>query len=49
MGEVAAANNKSGYEAKYSDPNGVIFDISADGWEGAQKNPGPGPRHDEKG
>ena len=33
-------NNKGGYEVKYSDPNGVIFDISEDGWAGAQKNPG---------
>ena len=24
--------NKGGYEVKYSDPNGVIFDISEDGW-----------------
>jgi catechol 2,3-dioxygenase-like lactoylglutathione lyase family enzyme len=32
--------NKGGYEVKYSDPNGVIFDISEDGWAGAQKNPG---------
>ena len=33
-------NNKGGYEVKYSDPNGMIFDISEDGWAGAQKNPG---------
>ena len=40
-------NNKGGYEVKYSDPNGVIFDISEDGWAGAQKNPGApnGPFH----
>jgi methylmalonyl-CoA/ethylmalonyl-CoA epimerase len=31
---------KGGYEVKYTDPNGVIFDISEDGWAGAQKNPG---------
>ena len=31
---------KGGYEVKYSDPNGVIFDISEDGWAGAQKSPG---------
>jgi catechol 2,3-dioxygenase-like lactoylglutathione lyase family enzyme len=33
-------NNKGGYEVKYRDPTGVIFDISEDGWAGAQKNPG---------
>jgi catechol 2,3-dioxygenase-like lactoylglutathione lyase family enzyme len=33
-------NNPGGYEVKYSDPNGVIFDISEEGWAGAQKNPG---------
>jgi methylmalonyl-CoA/ethylmalonyl-CoA epimerase len=33
-------NNKGGYEVKYSDPNGVIFDIAEEGWAGAQKNPG---------
>ena len=32
--------NKGGYEVKYTDPAGVIFDISEDGWAGAQKNPG---------
>lgn len=33
-------NNKGGYEVKYSDPNGVIFDIAEEGWAGAQKKPG---------
>jgi methylmalonyl-CoA/ethylmalonyl-CoA epimerase len=39
MGEVA---NMGGgfYEIKYHDPNGVIVDISHNGWGGAQKNPG---------
>lgn len=40
--------DNSGYEVKYTDPNGVIFDISQGGWGGAQKNPGsednPAPR-----
>ena len=31
--------NKGGYEVKYTDPAGVIFDISEDGWDGSQKNP----------
>jgi catechol 2,3-dioxygenase-like lactoylglutathione lyase family enzyme len=31
---------KGGYEVKYTDPAGVIFDISEEGWGGAQKNPG---------
>ncbi len=25
------------YEAKYRDPDGVLFDISAHGWAGAKK------------
>ena len=33
-------NNPGGYEVKYNDPNGIIFDISGEGWAGAQKNPG---------
>jgi catechol 2,3-dioxygenase-like lactoylglutathione lyase family enzyme len=33
-------NNKGGYEVKYTDPNGIIFDIAEDGWGGSQKNPG---------
>ena len=32
--------NKGGYEVKYTDPNGMIFDIAEDGWAGTQKNPG---------
>ena len=41
----------SGYEVKYTDPNGIIFDISQGGWGGSQKNPGeadnPAP-HDSR-
>ena len=33
-------HNKGGYEVKYTDPAGVIFDIAEEGWAGAQKNPG---------
>jgi catechol 2,3-dioxygenase-like lactoylglutathione lyase family enzyme len=33
-------HNKGGYEVKYTDPDGVIFDISEDGWDGTQKSPG---------
>jgi len=33
-------NNPGGYEVKYRDPAGVIFDIAEEGWAGAQKNPG---------
>ncbi|MEJ0019210.1 MAG: VOC family protein [Acetobacteraceae bacterium] len=32
--------NPGGYEVKYTDPAGVIFDIAEEGWAGAQKNPG---------
>ena len=49
-GAVAKANgatwimgdpqNKGGYEVKYTDPSGVIFDIAEDGWAGSQKSPG---------
>ena len=28
------------YEIKWRDPNGVILDITANGWQGGQKNPG---------
>jgi methylmalonyl-CoA/ethylmalonyl-CoA epimerase len=31
---------QDGFEIKYTDPAGVIFDISEGGWSGAQKNPG---------
>ena len=37
MGDPA---NKGGYEVKYTDPDGVIFDIAEDGWAGTQKSPG---------
>jgi methylmalonyl-CoA/ethylmalonyl-CoA epimerase len=39
MGEVA---NMGGgfYEIKYTDPNGIVVDISHHGWGGAQKDPG---------
>jgi len=44
--------DNSGYEVKYTDPNGIIFDISQGGWGGAQKNPGeadnPAPRDNRK-
>ena len=50
MGETAKANgatwimgdpqNPGGYEVKYTDPNGVIFDIAEEGWAGTQKAPG---------
>jgi len=33
-------DSKGGYEVKYTDPNGIIFDIAEEGWAGAQKNPG---------
>jgi catechol 2,3-dioxygenase-like lactoylglutathione lyase family enzyme len=33
-------NNPHGYEIKHTDPDGIIFDIAAHGWAGAQKNPG---------
>jgi len=33
-------NNPDGYEIKYTDLSGVIFDLAAHGWAGSQKNPG---------
>ncbi len=33
-------NNPNGYEVKHTDLNGIIFDIAAHGWVGAQKDPG---------
>ena len=36
MGEVGDGNTF--YEVKYKDPNGVIFDITANGWGGASKD-----------
>ena len=33
-------NNPDGYEVKHTDLNGIIFDIAAHGWAGAQKEPG---------
>ncbi|MBV9251191.1 MAG: VOC family protein [Acetobacteraceae bacterium] len=33
-------NNPDGYEVKHTDLSGVIFDIAAHGWAGAQKLPG---------
>lgn len=33
-------NNPHGYEIKHTDLSGVIFDIAAHGWAGAQKLPG---------
>jgi catechol 2,3-dioxygenase-like lactoylglutathione lyase family enzyme len=48
MGDVAAGNTF--YEVKFRDPNGVIFDITANGWGGASKDgtpnaKSPGLRH----
>lgn len=36
MGEVAAGGGF--YEIKYHDPNGVVVDITANGWSGAAKD-----------
>ncbi len=33
-------NNPDGYEVKHNDLSGIIFDIAAHGWAGAQKRPG---------
>ena len=33
-------NNPDGYEIKHTDLSGIIFDIAAHGWAGAQKRPG---------
>jgi catechol 2,3-dioxygenase-like lactoylglutathione lyase family enzyme len=33
-------NNPDGYEVKHLDLSGIIFDIAAHGWAGAQMNPG---------
>ena len=33
-------DNPDGYEVKHTDLNGIIFDIAAHGWAGAQKDPG---------
>jgi hypothetical protein len=33
-------NNPDGYEVKHLDLSGIIFDIAAHGWAGAQKEPG---------
>src|ERR1700734_3105998 len=33
-------NNPDGYEVKHTDLSGIIFDIAAHGWAGAQKRPG---------
>ena len=35
-------NNPDGYEVKHLDLSGIIFDIAAHGWAGAQKEPGSG-------
>jgi catechol 2,3-dioxygenase-like lactoylglutathione lyase family enzyme len=32
--------NPDGYEVKHTDLSGIIFDIAAHGWAGAQKRPG---------
>ncbi len=33
-------DNPDGYEIKHTDLSGIIFDIAAHGWAGAQKRPG---------
>jgi catechol 2,3-dioxygenase-like lactoylglutathione lyase family enzyme len=33
-------NNPDGYEVKYTDLSGIIFDVAAHGWAGSQKRPG---------
>jgi methylmalonyl-CoA/ethylmalonyl-CoA epimerase len=33
-------NNPDGYEVKHLDLSGIIYDIAAHGWAGAQKRPG---------
>ena len=33
-------NNPDGYEVKHTDLSGIIYDIAAHGWAGAQKRPG---------
>ena len=48
MGEVAGGNNF--YEIKYRDPNGIVIDLSANGWGGASKDgvsAGPGLKQPE--
>ena len=47
MGETATGNTF--YEIKYHDPDGIVIDISANGWGGATKDgvtEGPGLRHE---
>jgi methylmalonyl-CoA/ethylmalonyl-CoA epimerase len=44
MGEMEGDNVF--YEMKYTDPDGVIFDITHTGWGGARKD-GPAPKDDE--
>lgn len=39
MGEPSKKGG-SFYEVKFQDPNGVVLDITHNGWGGAQKNPG---------
>ena len=50
MGEVPVKSNIF-YEVKFRDPNGVVFDITANGWGGASKDAtpagkGPALRHE---
>ncbi len=48
MGDVASGNTF--YEVKYHDPNGIVVDVSANGWGGASKDgvtTGPELRHAE--
>ena len=38
QGAGAPANAHSYYEAKYKDPNGIVFDLTHTGWIGAVKD-----------
>jgi len=38
MGEIPDKDKTVFYEVKYKDPNGVVFDITAHGWDGASKD-----------
>jgi catechol 2,3-dioxygenase-like lactoylglutathione lyase family enzyme len=44
MGEVPSdVDNNTFYEVKFHDPNGIVVDVSANGWGGAQKDVVPAP------
>jgi lactoylglutathione lyase len=46
MGDPDPAHG-SFYEVKFTDPNGVIFDLTHNGWGGAQRH--PGESHNQEG